>query len=205
MLPGYFIVLTFALRLLGGFAYIRAVATGKAKPNMLSWLLWSITPLIVVIADSKSGLTIASLATLALAISPLLVFFTALIRRSGMIKLDAANIACGLLAVLGIMLWQATNQPLLAIIFAILADIASTIPTVRKIAVEPETEYAPTYLMGVGAMLIALLTIREWTFSHVAFPTYVMIINLIIVMLIVHYTQKVRASRKKPRRRHKKS
>jgi hypothetical protein len=192
MLPGYFIIVTFALRLLGSAAYIRAIIKGKARPNLLSWFLWSTTPIVAFVAAISSGVGISSFGTLALAASSVLVLIVALWRRAGVIAFDPATIACGLFAVLGIVLWQTTADPYFAISAAILADIASAIPTFRKIVRQPWTEYAPTYLLSAFAMVFALLTINDWSFASAAFPAYTLAVNVFAVTLILFFERKLR-------------
>lgn len=192
MLPGYFILVTFALRLLGSAAYIRAIVRGQAKPNIISWFLWSVTPLIAFVAAVRSGAGIASLGTLALALSAVFVLAMALWRHAGVIKLDAANVACGVLAVAGIVVWQVTANPHAAIITAILADIASAIPTLRKIIAQPWTEYAPSYMLSGTAMIFALLTVKEWSFTSAAFLVYTLLVNFLTVGLIKYFIRKKR-------------
>lgn len=193
MLPGYFIIATFILRLLGSASYIRAIIRGQAQPNLLSWFLWSATPMIAFYVAVRSDAGIAALGTLALALSTALVLVVALWRRAGVMTLDPANIACGLLSVIGIALWQITSDPYIAIITAILADIASAIPTIRKLIARPWTEYAPTYMLSAVAMVIALLTVKEWSFTSTAFIAYTMTINCLFVAMISFFGSKRKA------------
>lgn len=184
MLPIGFIFIAVLMRLVGGASYLIAVIKGRAQPYPLSWLLWSLTPMIAFAAEIGAGVGLASLVTLALGITPLAVFITAMIKNPKWLKLDALNIICGLAALGGIWLWVITDTPALAIIIAILADLFASLPTIRKTLKKPKTEYAPAYLMSALAMIITLLTIQSWSFATFAFPVYVMIINLYMVWII---------------------
>lgn len=184
MLPIEFIIIAVAMRLLGGVSYLRAVIRGKAHPYPLSWLLWSITPMIIFAAEIQAGVGMQALVTLALGVSPLLVFIVSMIKNPRALKLDTLNIMCGLIAVAGIGLWYITDTPAVAIIISIIADIFSAIPTIRKAFKKPKTEHAPTYMLSAGSMIITLLTITEWTFATYAFPVYVLAINLLILWTI---------------------
>jgi hypothetical protein len=184
MLPIGFIYVAAAMRLGGGLAYLRATVRGQAKPNPLSWLLWGVTALIAFFAEISAGVGIAAIVTLALATSPLMVFVAAMFKNPRSLTFDRLNLLCGLLAVTGIVIWRITSQPEIAIIVAILADIASSFPTIFKTIRRPKTEYAPTYAISALSMIVMLLTVRNWSFVAVAFPTYVLVINFFMVGLI---------------------
>lgn len=184
MLPIWFIYVAAAMRLGGGLAYLHATLRGQAKPNPLSWLLWGVTALIAFFAEISAGVGAAAIVTLALAVSPLMVFVAAMFKDPRSLTFDRLNLVCGLMAVIGIVLWRLTSQPELAIVVAILADIASSFPTIFKTIRRPKTEYAPTYAISALSMVIALYTVRNWTFVAVAFPIYVLVVNLFMVGLI---------------------
>lgn len=184
MLPIGFIFVAVVLRLIGGAAYLSAVIRGKAQPYPLSWLLWSITPMIAFAAEISAGVGISSLVTLALGVTPLLVFITAMIKNPRWLKLDALNIICGLIAIGGIALWLITDTPVLAIVISIIADFFSGLPTIRKTIKKPKSEYAPAYFMSALAMVVTLLTISSWSFATWAFPAYVLVVNSFMVWII---------------------
>ncbi len=183
VLPGFFLLVSAGIRLAGGLAYLRATITGKAKPNPLTWLLWAITPSVTLVAALSVGETSGLIVTAALALSPLLVFITAIKKDLRSFKLDKFNITCAVLALVGIALWYFTKNQNIAILLAILADFVSSLPTVVKAKQKPKTEYPPTYIMSAVAMLIALLTMPKWTFTSSAFMIYVLVLNLIIANL----------------------
>lgn len=185
MLPTSFVILAMLLRLSGGVAYLRATLRGKAHPELLSWFMWAATPMIAFFAELSAGVGAVAYVTFALGLSPLLVFLTALIKKTGTLRLDFFNACCILLAVIGVVLWRTTSNPELAILLAIFADIASAVPTLRKIMKWPESEYWPSYAMSVLAMIITLLMVDEWKFAAYAFPSYVMTINSLIVIMIL--------------------
>lgn len=184
MLPYYFIYIAVFIRLLGGVSYLRATLDGRARPNPLSWFFWGTTPIIAFFAEISAGVGLPALATLALGISPLAVFVAVMYKNPRLFQLDAFNLLCGILAILGIILWRATENPDTAIMLAIIADIASVLPTLRKIWRFPNSEHSPTYLMSASSMTLVLFTIQQWNFATFAFPVYVLCINLFILWFI---------------------
>ncbi|HXH26817.1 MAG TPA: hypothetical protein VNG90_02895 [Candidatus Acidoferrum sp.] len=185
MLPVWFLNIAIVIRLLGGAGYVVAVLRGKAKPNPVTWFFWGLTPMLAFAAQVSEGVGPQACVTFALGIGPLAVFCLSLTRgHHAPMSFAPSTIACGILAALGIVLWQTTSDPTLAIVFSILADIAASVPTLMKAYHKPGTEYGLTYLLSMISMVITLLTITHWTFGRYAFPIYIFFINLSLFSLV---------------------
>lgn len=180
--PG-FIIIAVLFRFLAGWSYARATWRGAIRPNPVTWLFWGIAPLVAFLAQLRGSMQPTAWVTLALSVGPLAIFVIALVKHRQW-KIGRFDIWCGACALLGIVLWQTTNQPLLALIFGILADILGGIPTVRKAYLVPHTERARPYLLTMISMVITLLTIHDWRFITYAFPVYIFLINLVIFVLV---------------------
>jgi hypothetical protein len=72
--------------------------------------------------------------------NPFLTFLTSFVNKKAYWKITRLDLACGVLAIGGLVLWKMTDTPNLAISFGILADAIAGIPTVIKSFQEPETE-----------------------------------------------------------------
>jgi len=178
MLPGWFIVISIFIRLISGGQYIRGMLRGKARPNPFTWFLWGVTPLIALAAQLPHGFNGQSLMLLALGVSPLLIGGIASVRWGIRAYLTPFTLACTGIALAGILLWRITTLPELAIIFGIVADIFATLPTLHKAYLNPESEYPLPYLLSICSMVVALLTISDWSFTVYAFPLYMLCINI---------------------------
>lgn len=86
--------------------------------------------------------------------------------------------------ILGLILWQITNVPNLAILFAIMADGLAATPTIVKSYTNPETENAIAYLTAGISSIIAILTIKAWHFENFGFPIYLFTVTFILYVLI---------------------
>ena len=139
LLPVWIIFVAAALRLFGGLAYLRATLAGRARPHAISWLIWSLTPLISFFAELSAGVGAIAVVTLALAISPMMVFLAALFKDIRLLRADRFDMLCIAIAVLGIILWFATDSPAVAITIAIIADTVSCLPTLRKAYRDPRS------------------------------------------------------------------
>lgn len=181
MLPGGFIILSVAIRLISGGRYAWGVVNGRARPNAVTWLLWGLTPLIAFFAGLQNGFNTQSFILLALAISPLTIFGITVLKTGLRKHLTPFTLTCGAIALIGIVLWMVTDNPILAIIFSIVADIFASLPTLRKAYQDPASEYALPYFLSMVSMIVALLTVQEWIFTVYGFPLYMLCINGVLL------------------------
>jgi len=175
-LPVWCIVFSLIIRLFSGGKYAVGVLRGIARPNPITWFLWGLTSLIAFCAQ-LGDLQAQSFVTLALGVTPIAISVVAIAKNGLRAHCTRFTLSCGLCALIGIALWQITDNPVMAIVFAIIADIMASLPTLKKSYGDPASEYAFPYLLSVFSMVITLLTIRSWVFIIYAFPLYMLCIN----------------------------
>lgn len=180
MIPIWFVYVAIAIRLVSGALYVKSVVKGSTRPDPVTWFFWGLTPLIAFAAQISKGFNVDSLMTLTLSLGPLVIFLAAFAkhRRSWIFTRSAA--ICAIFAMLGIVLWQITDDPILATLFSIFADISASTPTVIKAYKKPNTECAVAYLISMGSMVLTLLTVTDWTFTNYGFTVYIFMINFVI-------------------------
>lgn len=181
MLPAGFLLIAAALRLTSGASYAWAVIKKGAKPNPITWFFWALAPIIVFFAQLAEGVGAELIITFALGFGPFVIFILSLFYSRDHSHFTPSTIICGILAAIGIILWLTTNDPMLAIVFSILADICGSIPTIIKIWHKPHSEYIPAYGITMISMAITALTITDWRFASFAFPAYIFLINSVIL------------------------
>jgi hypothetical protein len=199
MLPVWFIIFAVAIRFIGGLTYAWAVIKKRARPNPVTWFFWSLTPMIVFAAQISEHIGWSAAMTFALGFSPLIVFVLSLKDNLNRSQLTPATITCGVLAAIGVMLWLTTNNPALAILFSILADIFGSIPTVIKAYKNPKSEVAFPYFLSSASMVITLLTITKWSLPSYGFPIYIFLINALIFSLVYFGSPTPKSARSKKR------
>ena len=184
MINENFILLGISLQFIGGMGYLIDTLKGKVKPNRVSWLLWSLAPLIAFFAEIKQGVGILSLTTFIAGFIPLLIFIASFVNKKAEWKLHTFDLVCGAISILGLILWLVTKVGNVAIFFSIFADAVASVPTIVKAYKEPETESGLIFFMSIFNSGIGLLVIKTWNFQHVAFPLYLLINAIIFVVLI---------------------
>lgn len=172
MLSPVFLFIGAIINLIGACGYIIDIIKGKVKPNRVTFLIWPLAPLIAFFAQINEGVGISSLFSLFVAITPLLVLIASFINKKSQWKLTKFDMICGVLSLIGLVLWQITKSGNIAIIFSILSDGLASLPTIVKAYKFPETEVAWPWLTSVIYAILALLTLTKWSFASAGFPIY---------------------------------
>jgi hypothetical protein len=178
----YIVFLGAAAELFGISFYVKDTIRGKIRPNRITWLLWSVIPLIAVAAALADGVRWAVLPVFMAGFGPLLVFISSFINSQSYWKLDKFDYICGAFSALAIVLWWITKEPLLAIILSIAGDGFAEAPTLIKIWKYPDTETATLYFFGVFNAFTSFFALKTFSASELAFPIYIIIADSLLIM-----------------------
>ena len=182
----YLVFIGAAVQLLGIFSYIKETLRGNTKPNKVTWLMWSVAPLIATFAALADGVGWSVLPVFMAGFGPLLVFIASFVNKNSYWKLETFDYLCGFCSVLALVLWGITKEPVIAIVFAIASDGFAAIPTLVKSWKYPETETAAAYTTGLFSALTSFTAIKIWNFSSYAFPAYLVIAETLLILSIYH-------------------
>jgi len=180
----YLVFLSAGIFLVAPYTYVKTMLRGNVKPNRVSWLMWSIAPMISFAAAISDGAGLAAVPVFMAGFCSFLVFVASFAVKGAQWKLFKLDYACGLLSGLAIVLWVVTSDPSSAIGFAILSDALASVPTLIKGWKHPETESAWPYLLGAFGGLTSFLAITAWTFSQYAFPAYLVMVSCLLALSI---------------------
>ena len=170
--------------MVAAYVYVRSMLKGSVKPNRVSWLLWAIASMISFAAEVSNGAGFAAVPVFMSGFCPLLIFAASFLVKGTHWRLVKLDYACGLLSALALVFWIVTSDADVAILFAILSDALASVPTLLKGWQHPESESAWTYLVGIFGGLTSFLAISAWIFSQYAFPAYLVIISILLVLSI---------------------
>ena len=184
MLHQNFIIIGTLLGAIGSFAYLIDTVKGKVKPNRVSFLLWAVAPLIAFAAQIKQGVGLESLMTFSTGFLPLTVFLASFVNKQAEWKVTKFDLVCGVLSMIGLVLWLVTKVGNVAITFSILADGLAAIPTLVKAYQYPDTELAWPWMATVFGVILTLLTLNELTFANSGFIIYILMVNTLIFSLV---------------------
>ena len=185
MLDPHFVVVAAALSVAGSAAYVRDTLRGVTTPHRVTWGLWALEGTLAYAVEIQQRVGLASLMTLALGLTPLVVFLASFKNAHAAWKIDAFDMGCGVVSLGGVVLWAALNQPTAALLSFAAADFIAALPTYRKAWRAPESETARTFVLGAFNTGITLLTLRVVTTAGALFPGVIMVTDSILSVVIL--------------------
>lgn len=184
MLPENTIYIGVLINLFFCILYARSIIYSSTRPNLVSWFVWTLAPFVGVFLQLKAGAGLSVLGTFMSGFGPLLVIIVCLFKKNAFWKITKFDMICGFLALFALMLYVVTNKLGISILFAILSDGLAGVPTIIKSWKFPETETGSVYIGGIINNALALLIIKNWSFSIYSFSIYFIIMNSIIFFAI---------------------
>lgn len=183
MLPEYFAIIGAVIASLGGCYYIYETFIGTAQPNRITWLLWGIFPIIIFVAQRVQGVAGLSWTSFSAGVIPFIVLAVSFVNKKAYWQTQVRDYYLMLAAIMGIILWAITDNPNLAILFSLIADMFAGIPTLIKAYRHPQTESWVAYAIGSLGLGISILAIKNFNFETSAFAVYLFVFNIILAVL----------------------
>jgi len=186
-----FLILATVVTVSAVIPYIRDILRGTTKPNLVSWITWTLLTGIATAAQISAREYVGAIFTGAAMLETLSVVLMGL--RHGYVKYDRFDVVCQVSAIAGIILWQIFNSPAVGVVAAVVIDLVGCVPTVRHSWQKPFEETWQTYaLSGVGGAL-ALAALTSYTWVSVPYPLYIVFINFLVPSVII-YRRKARVA-----------
>jgi len=172
--------------------YIKDIFLGKTKPERMSWLIWAILGSIAFFSQLAKGASYSLFLVGAQAIGDLLVFILAIkYGLGGFLKRDIfALIGSGV----GLFLWYITKEAAIALFIIIFIDATGAILTVLKSYEKPSTETISSWVLTFIGGFFACIAVGSLNFILLAFPFYICLASLSILITIKLGFQRARKS-----------
>ncbi|MDB5188215.1 MAG: hypothetical protein JWO50_735 [Candidatus Kaiserbacteria bacterium] len=164
------------IAMLAVIPYIKDILHGTTRPNFFSFSLWALLLFISILAQFSSGASWS----LALLIGDFIGTCSVVILclfGYGYGKYGRLEWICTALAVLAMFSWLLTQQPILAILFAVLADAMAAVPTVIKAFKDPWSEAPTQWLLIAFASGLAVISTTIFDPANLIFPIYLLLVN----------------------------
>lgn len=167
------------LALIAYVPYVRDTLSGRTRPNRASWWIYTIVGTVGTASSLKAGTPWPVLITPAIyAVASLLVALLAIRRgEGGWTILDRC---CLSTAALSILVWYQTGDPVLAVVMNSAADVAGSVPTMRKAWVAPLQENRVAWLLYLIANSLTLCALPVWTVAQALYPVALWFCALVI-------------------------
>lgn len=183
MLPPHFALVGAIIGSIGGSYYLYETLTGTTQPNRITWLLWGIFPMVIFAAQRAQGIAGLSWVSFAAGFMPFLIVAASFFNKKAYWKSAPRDYFLMGLALVGIVLWALTDNPNLALLFALLADILAGVPTLIKAYRQPESESWIAFAISTVGFGISLLSVQSYTFENTAFVASVFLLNATLALL----------------------
>lgn len=181
----YLVVVAAIFSLLAALVYIRSMFRGQTRPNRVTWLMWSVAPFVATAASLSMGPNWAVIPVFMAGFGPFLIFVASFFSRKAYWKLATFDYVCGAISAVAIVLWYLTNDANLAIVLSILSDALAGVPTLIKAWRDPQSESVWPYVVGMFSPVTSFLVADVWSFLELAFPSYLIIINVLLASLVL--------------------
>ncbi|MBX4189608.1 hypothetical protein KW785_03405 [Candidatus Parcubacteria bacterium] len=156
--------------------YVKDILHGTTRPNVVSYSLWVFLLIISIWAQVSAGTSWSIIFLIGDLVGTSSVVALCLFGY-GYGKYGRVEWICTALAILAVVSWQATHEPVLAIIFAIIADLMAAVPTVVKAYKDPWSEIPTAWFMIAAAALLGIASSTIFDLPNLLFPTYLFLIN----------------------------
>ncbi len=172
--------------LLGYIPYVIAVLKHKTTPNPATWWIWSVVGWAAFASYFAAGERETFWLMLSYAVGPSVIGLLAF--KYGKVEaLKRFDIACLVISFMSLILWQLTNNPILALSINLLIDLTGALPTLRKTYFEPHTEDAlswSVFWIGNTLNFVTILFFGQWNLASIPYPLYLFILASSMMVLI---------------------
>ncbi len=184
MLPEYFALVSTAIVSIGTLHYLWLTVRGEVQPNRVTFFFWGLFPLIIFFAQSSVEVSSVLWITLSVGTLPFLIVGASYLNKAANWKILPKDYALALIAIFAMVLWYVTADPVLAILFSLVADIFVGIPTLIKSYSAPHSEDWRPYAVNAFGFLVGIFAIQNWVFVEYSFVVYLFLMTLVFAALI---------------------
>lgn len=159
----------------GYIPYFRDIFKNKTKPHVFSWLTWSLIGGIVffaqIIEGAGAGAWVVGLGSIICATIAILAIV------KGEKTITKSDWLAFIGAILGLILWRLTSNPLLAIILVTITDALAFVPSFRKAYHKPFEETLITWFFSSSKFVLALVATESYSVATVLYPASLVLSN----------------------------
>ncbi len=175
-------ILTILLGIVSYSFYFRDIFKGKTKPDSYSWLIWGVLAAVIFFAQRAGDGGAGAWVTAFTAVVCFTIAAIAFTRGKTRIKLiDKVSLAG---AMLGVVLWYCTNDPLFTVLLAVVVGAFGFVPTFRKAYAKPHQETTVTYFLNGIKFALAIPALTSLTLVTWLYPAALTFLNLSLALML---------------------
>jgi hypothetical protein len=188
-LQQFFGIASALILLSSNLPYAYSILKHGARPNRVSWFGWALLSGSSALIQITHQPDYSVLFVAADAVASFVIFALAL--RWGVTEFTRLDKACLLLGCASLFIWLALEQPLLALVANIIADICFGIPTIVKTFRHPQLESRTAWGIASGAMFLGLLSKTDAGLINTLFPVFLFVMNFTFFALCTDIPQRL--------------
>lgn len=163
--------------------YIYTICKRTTKPQMYSWLIWSVLAAIGYVAQVSTKAGPGAWNTGITAIVCFAVFLISI--KYGDRKLSRNDLLLLCLAGASVLARLVTGDYMLAVLLTTIAALVGFTLTIKKVYRNPKQENALTFFLNGLRNLISMFALSAITFTTFFYPFVIMVANLVVVAVII--------------------
>jgi hypothetical protein len=164
--------------------YIRDTLRGRTRPHRGTWLIWASLATVVVLSQHADGGTWSVIMAATTAVLTGLIF--ALSIRRGVGGLTARELVMIAIAGGGVAGWLIADEPIVATVCVVVADLIGAAMMVPKTYRDPGSETLVTFALASVSGALAAGAVGALDVSLLLYPVYYCVANAAIALLIHH-------------------
>jgi hypothetical protein len=162
--------------------YVRDTLRGSTRPHRGTWLIWGVLAVVVSLSQYADGASWSLVMAGVQAVLTSLVFVLSIRRGEG--GVSRADIIMIAIAGAGVIGWIAADEPLVATVCVVVADLIGAGLMVPKTYRDPDSETLVTFAFASLGGALAAGAVGAIDVSLLLYPVYYCVINGAIALLI---------------------
>ena len=187
---GCFGVAAALLQCCGFLVMAAALARGTARPNPVSWLIWSVVATLAAVGSWQAGATWPLAGAAMNAVGCIAILVMAL-KRGTFCMVSWTDLACLLGAAAGLAAWSVSGDPATGLMLFLAADACGALPTIRNVVLDHRSESVRGWVLLALAEIAAVVSVEhhQWLWSWQGFgywggAVYVAMVNVMIAAML---------------------
>jgi len=174
--------ISLVVSVIGALPYLWSVFKHGVRPQRTTWGIWTAVVLLSVLAYEAAGAG----ESVWFLIGDLLVtgsiFIASLFKGDG--GWEKLDITCLAIALVGLIVWHLSNNPLWQMVGTLTADMIAIVPTIKKSLEDPLSESPSTFIGSTVASLLGIFSVGQWNVILLFYPVYLYTANFLTSVVI---------------------
>jgi hypothetical protein len=170
--------------------YVRDTLRGATRPHRGTWLIWGVLAIVAGLSQWADGASWSLILVGSQALLTMGIFLLAI--RRGVGGVSATEQTMIAVAGAGVIGWIAVDEPIVATVCVVTADLIGSAMMVPKTYRDPASETLVTYAFASVAGALAAGAVGALDLSLLVYPLYYCLANAAIALLIVTRRRSIR-------------